>query len=195
MIVPRYKEYRREDVLDASTQVFWEKGYRATSMNDLVEATGLNKHSMYKEFGNKDGLFLACLEHYANETTKDLFSILTEQPLGFHNIESFFRNRIDSASSSKFKSCLLINTAIEKEVLSDEINYRTQEYISLQEEAFYNCLEAARRNGEIPENKDIEVLAKYLMCFLEGINVMGKTGPTKKSLELLVNEVLATVTS
>ena len=193
--MPRYKEYRREGVLDASTQMFWEKGYRATSMNDLVEATGLNKHSMYKEFGNKDGLFFASLEHYANEATKDIASILTKKPLGFHNIESFFRNKIDSASSSKFMSCLLINTAIEKEVLSDEINDRTRKYLSLQEEAFYNCLVAAQRNGEIPENKDIEVLAKYLMCFLEGINVMGKTGPTKKSLELLVEQVLSTITS
>ena len=55
----RPKEYKLQKVLEASTQVFWEKGYRGTSMNDLVQATGLNKHSMYKEFSNKDGLFLA----------------------------------------------------------------------------------------------------------------------------------------
>ena len=163
-------------------------------MNDLVEATGLNKHSMYKEFGNKDGLFLACLEHYAKETTNDQSAMLKQQPLGFHNIESFFRNRIEAALSSKFNACLLINTAIEKEVLSYEVNNLTRKYLSLQEEAFYNCLEAARRKGEIPKHKDVEMLTKYLMCFLEGINVMGKTGPTKKSLELIVNEVLATVT-
>lgn len=192
--MPRSKEYIKEKVLDAATQVFWEKGYRGTSMNDLVEATGLNKHSMYKEFGNKDGLFLACIEHYAKETTKDIFAILQQQPLGFHNIESYFHYIIDSASSSKYNACLLINTAIEKEVLSDEINDLTQKYLSLQEEAFYNCLEAAQRNGEIPKDKNIEMLAKYLMCFLEGINVMGKTGPTKKSLELVTNEVLTAVT-
>jgi TetR/AcrR family transcriptional repressor of nem operon len=191
--MPRYKEYIKEKVLDAATQVFWEKGYKGTPMNDLVEATGLNKHSMYKEFGNKDGLFLACLEHYAKETTKDLFEILQQQPLGFNNIASFFRNRIESASSSKFNACLLINTVIEKEVLSDEINGLTRKYLSLQEEAFYNCLEAGRRNGEIPKHKDTEMLAKYLMCFLEGINVMGKTNPTKKSLELILKEVLTIV--
>ena len=189
----RPKEYNYQQVLEASTQVFWEKGYRGTSMNDVVQATGLNKHSMYNEFSNKDGLFLACLDHYAKETTKEISAIIQKQPLGFRNIELFFRNRIDSASSGKFNACLLINSAIEKEVLNDEINDRTRKYLSLQKESFYNCLEAAQKNGEIPNHKDIELLADYLMCFLEGINVMGKTGPTKKSLELLINEVLSNI--
>lgn len=162
-------------------------------MNDLVEATGLNKHSMYKEFSNKDGLFLDCLDHYAKETTKAQSAIIQKQPLGYHNIELYFRHTIESAASGKFNACLLINTAIEKEGLNDAINDLTRKYLSLQERSFYNCLEAAQKSGEIPKQKDIEMLAKYLMCFLEGINVMGKTGPTKKSLDLLLNEVLSNI--
>jgi TetR/AcrR family transcriptional repressor of nem operon len=189
----RPKEYNLQKVLEASTQVFWEKGYRGTSMNDLVQATGLNKHSMYKEFSNKDGLFLACLDYYANEITKEQSAIIQKQPLGVQNIELYFRHTIKSASSGKFNACLLINTAIEKEGLNDAINDLTCNYLSLQEKSFYNCLEAAQKNGEIPKHKDLEMLAKYLMCFLEGINVMGKTGPTKKSLVLLLNVVLSNI--
>jgi TetR/AcrR family transcriptional repressor of nem operon len=189
--MPRLKEYRKEKVLDDSTQVFWKRGFRGTAIRDLVEATGLNKHSMYKEFGNKDGLFIACIEHYVKETTKDLATILIKQPLGFHNIESYFRNRIDYLSSAKNNSCLLVNSAIEKNVLNDEINNRIRKYLSLHEKAFYTCLEAAQRKGEIPANKDIKMQARYLMCFLEGLNVMGKTGPTKKSLQIIVKEVLS----
>ena len=187
----RPKEYNLEKVLEASTRVFWEKGYRGTSMNDLVQATGLNKHSMYKEFSSKDGLFLSCLDHYAKETTKEQSGILKKNPLGVQNIELYFRHTIKSASSSKFNPCLLINTAIEIEGLDTAINDLTHKYLSLQERSFYNCLEAAQKNGKIPKHKDIKMLAKYLMCFLEGINVMGKTGPTKKSLESLLNEVLS----
>ncbi len=190
----RPKEYNLRKVLKASTQVFWEKGYRGTSMNDLVQATGLNKHSMYKEFSNKDGLFLACLDYYANDITKEQSAIIQKQPLSVQNIELYFRHTIDLASSGKFNACLLINTAIEKEGLNDAINDLTCKYLSLQEKSFYNCLEAAQKNGEIPKHKDIEMLAKYLMCFLEGINVMGKTGPTKKSLDLLLDELLSTIT-
>jgi TetR/AcrR family transcriptional repressor of nem operon len=192
--VGRPKEYNYQKVLEASTQIFWEKGYRGTSMNDLVKATGLNTHSMYKEFKNKDGLFLACIDYYAKETTKEQSIILQRQPLSFKNIELYFRNRIDAASSGKFNACLLINTVIEKEVLKDKINNLTLRYLTLQEKVFCDCLRAAQKKGEIPEHKDIKVLAKYLMCFLEGINIMGKTGPTKKSLEPLLNEVLSNVT-
>ena len=189
----RPKEYNVQKVLEASTKVFWEKGYRGTSMNDLVEATGLNKHSMYKEFRNKDGLFLACLDYYANEITKEQSAIIQKQPLGVQNVELYFRYTIDMASSGNFNACLLINTAVEKKGLNEAINDLTLKYLSLQEKSFYNCLEAAQKNGEIPKHKDIELLAKYLMCFLEGINVMGRTGPTKKSLELLLKEVLSNI--
>jgi TetR/AcrR family transcriptional repressor of nem operon len=192
--MPRVKEYNKEEVLNAATHVFWERGYNGTSMNDLVEATGLNKHSMYKEFGNKDGLFVACIENYVRETTKDIGLILTRKPLSFRNIEDFFHNRVAYLSSQNCRSCMLVNTAVEQEVLCDEINKRTRKYLKQQEKAFFDCLKAAQSNGEIPEDKDIALMAKYLLCFLKGINVMGKTNPTKKSLQLLVQEVLATVT-
>ena len=61
----RPREYKKEDVLEAATGLFWAKGFEATSISELVELTGLNKHSMYREFGDKEGLFLASLDHYA----------------------------------------------------------------------------------------------------------------------------------
>jgi TetR/AcrR family transcriptional repressor of nem operon len=193
--MPRQKEYRKKDVLNASTQIFWKKGYKGTSMNDLVEATGLNKHSMYSEFGSKEGLFLSCIEHYAEETNKDLFSILTKKPLGLNNIKSYFYNRADYLSSDDSNSCLLINSAIEMNVLSNAIIDKVRTYLSLQEKAFYDCLKAAQRSGEIPANKDIKKLAHYLICFLEGLNVIGRTNPDKKALKLLVREVLSFITT
>ncbi len=191
--MPRVQEYVREEVLDAATQLFWEKGYKGTSVNDLVEAMGLNKQSMYKEFGSKDGLFLACIDNYVSNTTQKLSEILSRKPLSFENIEAFFENRVAYLSSENCRSCLLVNTAVEKELLCDTINKRTQTYLTFQEEAFLHCLKAAQLNGEIPKSKNIKLMAKYLLCFLEGMNVMGKTNPSKKALQLLVNEVLSTV--
>ena len=99
----RPKEYAREEVLKAATEVFWEKGYEGTSVTELVEGTGLHRRSMYEEFGDKDGLFLACLKFFANETSKPLLAILQKEPLGMNNIETFLRNRVDYASSTSFK--------------------------------------------------------------------------------------------
>ena len=113
LIMGRPREYARENVLKAATDVFWEKGYEGTSVRDLVEGTGLHRRSMYEEFGDKDGLFLACLDHFVNETTKDQSALLRHKPLGVHNIEAFFRNRVEYVSSREFKGCLIVKSAIE----------------------------------------------------------------------------------
>jgi len=180
--MPRVKEYIREEVLEAATQVFWEKGYSATSVSDLVEATGLNKHSMYKEFGNKEGLFLECIENYAHRSNREPAELLEQQPLSFKNIERFFANRVDYLVSQENKGCMMVNNLVEQEVLCDEINRRTRYYMGLTEKAFFNCLEAAQKDGEIPEEKDIGLTAKYLLCFMKGLNVTAKTNPTKKTI-------------
>ena len=185
MLVTRPKEYRREEVLDLATNLFWLKGYEGTSMNEMVEQTGLNKHSMYNEFSDKEGLFLDCLEHYANESTKQLGNILTQKPLGLSNIEAFFNNRIEYATSRKFKGCLLLNSAVEKEILSDKINNKLQKMLTAFEGLLYDCLKAAQETKEIPKNKDCKALASYLYCFLGGLMIIGRRKTNKVALKKL----------
>jgi len=60
----RPKQYDREEVLEKTTVLFWEKGFEATSMNDIVTRTGVQKFSIYNEFGDKEKLFLACMDHF-----------------------------------------------------------------------------------------------------------------------------------
>ena len=192
--MPRTKEYVRAEVLEAATRVFWERGYEGTSVENLVEATGLHRRSMYGEFGDKDGLFLACIDHYANETAKHLMAILQASPRGLQNIGAFFRERVDYAASDTCQGCLLVNTAIENGVVGTEASAKARGYLHLMEEEFYACLMAAQSNGHIPEHKDCQTLAKYLTCFLEGLMVMGKAHQDRDSLERVVQTALETVT-
>ncbi len=187
-------EYKREEVLEAATHVFWKKGFNSTSMNDLVEATELNKHSMYGEFENKEGLFLACIDNYVNKTTNLLVGILTEEPLGIGNIKAFFENRIEYASSGECDGCLLVNTAVENKTLDDKLNKIVNKNLNEQKKMFLTCLHAAQENGEISKEKDCKMFADYLMCFLEGLMVMGKTNPTKKSVNKIMDTVIQAIT-
>ena len=189
----RHKEYVKEEVLEAATQVFWENGYEGTSVNELVEATGLHRRSMYEEFGDKDGLFLECIDHFVHKTTKDIGVLLKQKPLGFQNIESFFSNRVDYVTSQKFKGCLLVKSAVEKELLNEDAQKKVQFFLALTEKAFYECLQAAQRRREIHKDTDCQMLAKYLMCFLEGLMVMGQTTSSKRELWGVVETVLSTV--
>jgi len=189
----RHKEYVREEVLEAATQLFWEKGYEGTSVNELVEATGLHRRSMYEEFGDKDGLFLACIDYYVHELTKDVGVLLKRKPLGFQNIEKLFYNRVDYVVSRKFKGCLLVKSAVEKELLNEDTQKKIQFFLTLTEKAFYECLQAAQEQREIHKDKNCKLLAKYLMCFLEGLMVMGQTTSSKQGLMGVVETVLSTV--
>jgi TetR/AcrR family transcriptional repressor of nem operon len=189
----RTKEYDRDEVLDAATQVFWDKGFKGTSVSDLVTATGLGKRSMYQEFGSKDSLFRECIDNYALRTNREINVILTQQPLGLQNIEAFFHNRIDYASSNECRGCMIVNSTIEKKLIKEEAFGQVQKYLSHYEEVFFQCLKAAQANGEIDPENDCRALSGYLSTFVAGMMVKSKTNPNKESLEELVELVLSTI--
>jgi len=113
--------------------------------------------------------------------------------LGFENIEAFLRNRVEYTGCSSFKGCLIVKSAIDQEMLTARARKKVQSYLAGNETAFYDCLIAAKAAGEIRKNSDCRTLAKFLMCFLEGMMVMGQTNPTTKELERVLDKVLLTV--
>ena len=189
----RNKEYSREDVLDVATRVFWVKGFKGTSVSDLVTATGLNKHSMYQEFGSKEGLFRECVDNYVLRVNSEGSSLLVRQPLGLQNIEAFFRMHIDRASTSESPGCLLVNSAIEKELLEEEAFIQVKNNLAGLEERFHQCLAAAQTDGEIAREKDCRTLAAFLLTFANGVMVQSKTGRTRETLESMVGVALSTL--
>ena len=162
------KEYARDEVLEAATQVFSEKGYQGTSVGGLVEGTGLHRRSMYEEFGDKEGVFVACLDHFVYETSKDVSALLAREPLGFQNIEAFFRNRVDYVSGPQFKGCLLVKSAIEQGLLNVDARQKLHSFLAASENAFHKCLDAAQQEGEIPQNSDCRTLGKVPDVFPGG---------------------------
>jgi TetR/AcrR family transcriptional repressor of nem operon len=189
----RNKEYKREDVLDAATRVFWVKGFKGTSMSDLVTATGLNKHSMYQEFESKEGLFRECIDNYVLRMNSEGSRILAKQPLGIQNIVAFFRRVIDHASCSESPGCLLVNSAIEKELIEEEAFIQVKKNLARVEEHFYQCLVVAQTNGEIGQEKDCRTLAAFLFTFVSGITVQSKTGRSRETFEAIVDVALSTL--
>ena len=189
----RPREYDRDDVLEKTTNLFWEKGFEATSINDVVARTGLNKHSLYNEFGDKEKLFLLCIDEYVNKSIKVLSDILTKKPLGLSNIEKLFDNRVYYAADKECKGCLLFNSVTEKEILSEDINQKVKSLITSLNMSFYNCLKAAQDNNEISSDKDCKVLAGYLACFLSGLVNVGRNETKRKELRNIVDVALSAV--
>lgn len=191
--MPRPKEYCKAEVLAAATKLFWQKGYDGTSMNDLVKHSGLNRHSLYNEFGDKERLFLSCIDYYVIEDSKEVIRILKQEPIGFKNIEDFINNRVQYAMSDNCEGCLLVNTVIEKETVSDKVNAKVQSILKAQENLIYLCLQVAQEKGEISKNSDSKTLTIYLSCFFRGLMNMGKGIQDKGSLEKLAEIAIMSI--
>lgn len=192
-IMARTREYNKEEVIEVATKLFWQKGYNATSMNDLVKHTGLNKQSMYKEFGDKENFFLACLSYYVIEDSKEVRKILTKQPLSLNNVEEFIENRIDYAASDNCNGCLLVNSIVEKESLSKNINERVYSILKGQEALIHMCLNSAKENGDISNDNDCEALSTYLSVFFRGLMNAGRTSIDKSSMKKIRDLIMCAI--
>lgn len=109
----RPKCFDRTDLLQKAIAVFWKKGFSDTSLQDLEKATGVNKSGLYSEFNDKQDLFLAALELYLSES--QAVSILTQEPLGWKNIENFLT--MGQTCNKGKKGCFAVNTIRDVQIL------------------------------------------------------------------------------
>jgi len=174
----RVKEYNRDEVLEKAVNLFWQKGYKASSMADIVETTGLNTASMYKEFGDKDGLFEEALAYYQEHIVSHRIQVLIDQP-NLKGIETFLKSVVDGAVSNKYKGCLMMNHLSQKNTISHKAARQISEFNSKMEGLLETAVGNAQTKGEIPSHKDPAVLASFVMCCVHGLVLYGRL-PNKK---------------
>jgi len=175
--------YDKSRVLEKATELFWDRGYEGCSINALAERTGLNKHSMYAEFGNKEGLFLACIDYYREKANVCAVNILRSKPEGISSIKAFLEDRAQYAATEDCKGCLLFNTVSEISTLSRKVREKTEREL-IQHRAFLKrCVEAAKEKGEIRSDADCDAFTDYLDCYIRGL--MNKGKGEKKTLKEL----------
>jgi TetR/AcrR family transcriptional repressor of nem operon len=190
----RRKRYDRQDVLDKAMGLFWQKGYQATSMAEMTQATGLNTASMYKEFGDKDGLFEGALEHYRGCVMSPRFKILTEAP-NMQGVVAFLENVACGAAREEYKGCLMMNHLAQKHAISQEAAEMIDDFCAAMEGLLETALRNAQSAGDLSNDKDPAVLASYIMCCVHGLVLYGrhqnKKGDIPKLYGTMVQAVLA----
>lgn len=180
--MPRTKEFRPEEALDAAVQLFWRRGYGATSMRDLLDGMGIGRGSFYDTFGDKHALLLAALDRFEEVRTGWIGETLEDSGLG--GIEEVFRRSVESLTRSEpRKGCLLANTAVELAPHDPEVAARISGHVRRTEEALAGALVRARAAGEIPADADPNALARFLVSNLHGLRVLARAGTDRRSLE------------
>jgi AcrR family transcriptional regulator len=160
----RPKGYDRDEVLERAMELFWRKGYEGTHLGELVEETGLNRFSLYNEFGGKEGLFGETLDRYIEEL-QPVASLLAREPRGVANIRAYFEGILDARF---IHGCFLVNVLPQRHTVPKSAFKKIRDFVSNAERLFRSNLEAARQQGAILEDTDIEALAKTLFAFAMG---------------------------
>ncbi|MCM8537198.1 MAG: TetR/AcrR family transcriptional regulator [Lentisphaeraceae bacterium] len=171
----RNKTYKKDEVLEKALELFWRKGYEGTHLQDLVTHTGLNRFSLYKEFGGKDGLFHEVFELYVGRVTGFL-SVLTKEPQGLSTIIKFFK----SLNVSFFlHGCFLINSLSEKFLIQEKTYQKALDWTKKFDQALEMNLKISRDSGEIRDDITNESIKNFLIALDSGIAVMAINHPQK----------------
>ena len=166
----RPKKYDRTELLDTSVELFRQRGFNGTSTAELVAELGVNRKSMYAEFGSKQGLFEATLEHYERNHLSRVLSPIEAPDAGVDAIRQAFSDYA-SASEGWFngKGCLMCNTAVERGALDPASGRYVAAYLERLTRAFRHALVNAREAGDISESADIDELASFFTTALIGV--------------------------
>ncbi|WP_413735756.1 TetR/AcrR family transcriptional regulator [Sodalis sp. RH21] len=189
----RPKQFDRDIALDKALEMFWRHGYEATSMADLVDATGAKAPTLYAEFGNKEGLFRAAVERYVTKFAEKGKALLTRPGSTVSEaIESFLRAAAVMFTDKTLPSgCFIICTSAALSASSEDVAQLLRTRHHLQENTLREFLSARQANGELPAQTNTAVLAKYLACTLQGMSVQARDGATHEDLDSIVSTLMA----
>ncbi|MFZ0380044.1 MAG: TetR/AcrR family transcriptional regulator [Solirubrobacteraceae bacterium] len=189
----RPRQFDPEQVLDRTMREFWERGYRVTSVDDLVKATGVRPGSLYHAFpGGKRGLFLQALDRYSKLVVPEKMGALESARAGLPELRAYFDGLVDDLTTPEGRmGCLMVNSAMELAAEDSEVGAIVRDHMKRLERNAIRALRNAKRHGEIPERIDPRAKATQLMATGMGLMVVGKTNPGRKVLETIVEAAFA----
>jgi TetR/AcrR family transcriptional repressor of nem operon len=172
--VARPREFNETDVVRLVSRTFWQKGYQATSMRDIEDATGLTAGSIYKAYGSKRELFLLCLEQYLKEESYlALLLAMFESPLD-ESLRMIFDTIIDTACEGSERPAGCLITKLFAELLSVDACLGRGAISGLNEmqKTLRLRLMWAQENGDLDKRADVDALGAYLMVVIQGMLVV-----------------------
>lgn len=177
MTIGRPIEYDPDQVVQAAMQAFWAKGYEATSLADLLDATGLSKSSFYQSFGSKKEMFERCLSRYADNLVSTLNARLAASPSPVAFIGGMLTEYAsEGARTALPMGCLAMNTASEYGQRDAEFAQWVDACITRVHSVFASAIERGQAMGEITGRQPAGVLATYVMTSRSGLGTMVKAG-------------------
>jgi TetR/AcrR family transcriptional regulator, transcriptional repressor for nem operon len=189
--VARPREFDEAAVLNAAMECFWQRGYDATSVRDLIEATGITGASLYNAFGDKRSIYERALGLYVETSIADRIR-RCEEMSPRQAIQSFFSEILDrSVAWADHRGCMLVNAAMEVAPRDLEFQLSVDGVLVQIEQFFLRSVMAGQADGTIKCTMNADDLARHLLGVLLGIRVLCRIRPDRRTLEAMVAPSLA----
>ena len=190
-IMARNKAFDPQERLEKAQELFREKGYSATSMQDLVEGMQLNRASIYDTYGDKYALFQQCLQNYAKDKLSGFQQCCKNDCSPLAAIEHIMRKTLSSCQEGK--TCLMVKTSFELASMDEGIREMVQQEAKQSIGILQELLENAQEIGEISREKDPATLAQFLYASFSSLWMMDVLFNDKRMLDKIVSHILQSI--
>jgi TetR/AcrR family transcriptional repressor of nem operon len=187
----RKKDFDEDELLEKAVNIFWDKGYCATSAQDLVDGLGINRSSLYNTYTDKRTLFTKSLKHYQDKQTTAVLSLLNNAD-DIHKVikEIFDRIIQESVKDDLTKGCFMVNTAVELSShdpeVKDLVNLNNQSVV----DALTRAIEKGQKSGQINQDSAPLAVARFIFSTISGLRVTARSGADEKTLKDIVSVTL-----
>ncbi|MGS2641156.1 TetR family transcriptional regulator [Streptosporangium sp. LJ11] len=187
----RVREFDTEAALEAAMFVFRHKGYEGTSVQDLVDATGVGRGSLYAAFGSKEGVYQAVLDRYRERYALPLVDLLRSGTPARELIRDILVDLVETIlRDGREQTCLIVSAATERLCHDPEVSARVGATTSLLEDELTEAIRAAQNRGEPVGVRDPRDSARFLMTLIHGLRVTGAINPDRRYLMSVVEAAL-----
>jgi len=189
--MPRSIEFNRDEVLLKAMVLFNEKGFAACSVQNLLDAMGLNRGSMYATFGDKRALYLEALNLYEQLFLAELEKFLLSGDSPIRQIHTFFDIAFLGLVEEQMRAgCLFVNTIAEMTDIDQELVKTAGLKLGRLEKAFEKVLISAQEKGELNKEKDPVAISRFLGSTMKGLRITCKETQDKEFIGSIINTAL-----
>jgi TetR/AcrR family transcriptional repressor of nem operon len=189
--MPKVKQFNKEKVLEAASEIFKQKGYNGTSIDEILKATGLSRSSLYDSFKDKHSLYLEALEFYRVRETQAYESLAEKKLNGFQKVELLFKEVVNHlVNNPNDNGCLMVNAAAEMSKHCEKTNQVICNNKENVQDLFASWLTDAEESHVIKLSKPAKAYSPFLFNALCGLKVMSQSGATRSELNNVVKVTL-----
>jgi AcrR family transcriptional regulator len=185
----RPRAFDIDEALENAICVFWQKGYEGASLQDLTEAMGINRPSLYAAFGNKEQLFRRALDRYIGKSETCFREIMNGPDLRAGMEESLRMVADQNTDDDEPRGCLLIGALScgeEAEPIKEELMARR----AASEKWLRDHFSRARKKGDLPADTDAPGLARFYSAVMQGMAVQAASGASRKALQSIIDHAM-----